>query len=120
MDIREMKDRAASFASTLNRTKARCAPSGFPWYPYGTIDNLHVLDLLLVGDNRHLLQLAPRRVVADIGAADGDLAFFLESLGLEVDIVDHAPTNFNGLRGARLIKDALNSSVTISDVDLDA
>jgi tRNA (mo5U34)-methyltransferase len=58
--------------------------------------------------------------VADIGAADGDLAFFLESQGLSVDVIDNAETNFNFLGGVRILKEALNSSVTIRSVDLDS
>lgn len=58
--------------------------------------------------------------IADIGGADGDLAFFLESLGYQVDFVDHAPTNANGLRGVRTLRKALNSAITINDVDLDS
>jgi tRNA (mo5U34)-methyltransferase len=37
-----------------------------------------------------------------------------------VQIVDHAPTNFNGLRGARRLAQHLGSSVAIHDVDLDS
>jgi hypothetical protein len=58
--------------------------------------------------------------VADIGAADGDLAFFLENQGLSVDVIDNEPTNFNRFQGVRILKDALNSSVTLRSVDLDA
>lgn len=107
-------------APNLERVKTESAPSGFPWYPYGTMGNLRILDGVLSGQNRTLQALAPGLVVADVGAADGEIAFFLESLGMTVDIVDHGPTNFNGLRGARQLKKALRSSVGIHDIDLDA
>jgi tRNA (mo5U34)-methyltransferase len=58
--------------------------------------------------------------IADIGAADGDFAFFLENQGLSVDVIDNEATNFNRLLGVRLLKDAINSSVTIQSVDLDS
>lgn len=54
--------------------------------------------------NRHLLDLADGESVAEIGTGDGDLAFFLESMGRQVDIIDHATTNLNGMRGVRLLQ----------------
>ncbi len=58
--------------------------------------------------------------IADIGAADGDLAFFMESLGNQYDICDFGPTNYNGLRGAHFLKERLTSSVGIYEHDLDS
>ena len=83
---------------------------------------LQFLEKLCAAAGLHLLELC-RGVhgkVADIGAADGDLAFFLERQGLAVDVIDNEYTNFNGLEGARTIKAALNSSVIIQSVDLDS
>ncbi|HEY2180655.1 MAG TPA: methyltransferase domain-containing protein [Solirubrobacteraceae bacterium] len=92
----------------------------FPWYPYSILGNLPHLDSLLKGDNRDLDRFTEDLPVADIGAADGDLAFTLESLaGWEIDIVDTAATNMNGLRGARALRDHLSSNVKIHDIDLD-
>ena len=62
----------------------------------------------------------PHGKIADIGGADGDLAFFLEQMGLSVDLIDNEPTNFNQLDGARVLKEALHSNVTIRTVDLDS
>ena len=65
-------------------------------------------------------RLAAGLPVADIGAADGDLAFTLEDAwGWEVDIVDTAPTNMNGLDGARALRDHFGSRVSVHDIDLD-
>ena len=58
--------------------------------------------------------------VADVGAADGDLAFFLERQGLSVELIDNEYTNFNSLEGARTLKEALHSSIAIRSVDLDS
>jgi 2-polyprenyl-3-methyl-5-hydroxy-6-metoxy-1,4-benzoquinol methylase len=93
--------------------------SNFSWYPYGSLNNfIHLREMLnkrpidsLVGDHSKIL---------DIGAADGDLSFFFESLGYKVDIIDNGPTNFNSLKGARLLKDRLNSSVGIYEIDIDS
>ena len=60
------------------------------------------------------------KAVLDIGAADGDLSFFLERLGFTPEIIDHGPTNFNNLRGARRLAQHLGSSVVIHDVNLDS
>jgi tRNA (mo5U34)-methyltransferase len=91
-----------------------------PWYPYSTLDNLMHLDQLLTGENRDLDRLAAGLPVADVGGADGDLAFVLEDLAdWEVDIVDTAATNMNELRGARALRDHLGSRVKVYDVDLD-
>jgi tRNA (mo5U34)-methyltransferase len=58
--------------------------------------------------------------IADIGAADGDLAFFMESLGNQCDIYDFGPTNYNGLRGAYFLKERLKSNVGIYERDFDS
>jgi tRNA (mo5U34)-methyltransferase len=93
---------------------------GIAWYPYDILANIIHIDAMLSGENRDLEQLAQGSPVADIGAADGDLAFALEHLGAwQVDIVDTAASNMNGLRGATALRDHLGSSVQIHDVDLD-
>jgi hypothetical protein len=90
------------------------------WYPYDILGNVFHLDSMLSGENRDLDRLAQGLPVADIGAADGDLAFALEDVaGWQIDIVDTAATNMNGLDGARALRDHLGSGVAIHDVDLD-
>jgi tRNA (mo5U34)-methyltransferase len=105
----------------LWKTKLAHRPKSF-WYPYETLRNLPVLERLLARDGLDLLELCRGKYgrVADIGAADGDLAFFLEELGFSVDVVDNDCTNFNKLDGARILKKTLNSSVTIRSLDLDS
>lgn len=120
MDIHEVLLRSRSFGEELAKRKGDLAPKEFRWYPYGTLANLLHIDGMLTGKNRDLKNLAAAAPVADIGAADGDLAFFLELLGFQTDIIDYGPTNFNGLRGARLLKDASNSNVSIHEMDLDS
>ncbi len=119
VDVGEMKRLAAAFSTRLAALKADLAPADF-WYPYGTLANLEHLDALLKGPYRLFWQLAAEDAVADIGGADGDLAFFLESLGYSVDLIENASTNFNGLRGAKLLKSAMHSAVAIHEVDLDS
>jgi len=96
-------------------------PESF-WYPYHTLRNVGVLEQLLANAELDLMQLCrgPHGKIVDIGGADGDLAFFLEKMGLTVDLIDNEPTNYNRLQGARILKQALNSNVTIRTVDLDS
>lgn len=96
-------------------------PKSF-WYPYSTLHNVAVLEKLCVAAGLDLLDLCRGAYgkVADIGAADGDLAFFLEKQDLAVDVIDNEYTNFNGLEGVRILKQVLNSSVVIRSVDLDS
>lgn len=119
-DIADLRERAFAFDDHLKKVKAQAEPAAGFWYPYGTVNNLIHLDALLHGSNRQLLDLCGDQAVADIGAADGDLAFFLEhECGLRAHVVDHAPTNYNSMRGVRRLKEVLRSQVEIHDIDLD-
>ncbi len=76
------------------------------------------IDKLLSAEHRDLL--APRQArVLDFGSQDGELAFFLESLGYEVIAADHPAYNHNGMRGIRALKAALGSRVQIHEIDAD-
>jgi tRNA (mo5U34)-methyltransferase len=117
MHAQELEAEALRFMAEIDSLKTSIDPS-FPWYPYGILNNfIHLKPIL---EKFPLDTLLGGNTVLDIGAADGDLAFFLEKSGHAVQIVDHAPTNFNGLRGARLLAQHLGSSVVIHDVDLDS
>jgi tRNA (mo5U34)-methyltransferase len=118
IDISDLQARALDFRGELTTAKRAAAVESF-WYPYNSMDNFTILGELLTGEHRHLLDPGTSPVIADVGAADGDVAFLLNSLGCEVDVVDHAPTNFNGLVGARLLAHQLNSTARVVDIDLD-
>jgi len=96
-------------------------PKSF-WYPYPTLRNLKPIEQLLIGSGLNLLELCrgPHGRIADIGAADGDLAFFLEKTGFAVDAIDLESTNFNRMEGIRILKEALNSTITVQSIDLDS
>ena len=117
MNATDLETAALAFMTEIDALKAAIDPN-FQWYPYGSLNNFVHLKPLFA--QFPLPQLLGDRPALDIGAADGDLAFFLERLGHAVEVIDHAPTNFNGLRGARLLADRLNSAVVIHDVDLDS
>jgi tRNA (mo5U34)-methyltransferase len=120
MNITQFRELCPELDTWLANARKDSAPSDFPWYPYGSLSNFIHLDRLLSGENRDLASLANGQKIVDIGAADGDTAFALARQGFRVDIVDHGPTNMNGLRGARLLKQHLNLDVGIHDVDLDS
>jgi tRNA (mo5U34)-methyltransferase len=120
MDIALLDVESQRFRHELEKKKKALAPSDFGWYPYGALNNFHILSALLTGDNRTFLSRVGNGLIVDIGAADGDVAFFLESLGYKTHVADFPPTNFNGCRGVRLLKQALNSNVEILETDLDA
>lgn len=116
-----LSDLADSTAQKLWKIKLAHRPKSF-WYPYSTLSNVGLLAQLSAKVGLNLLQLCRGQYgkVADIGAADGDLAFFFENQGLSVDVIDNEETNFNRFEGVRILKEALNSSVTIRSVDLDS
>ena len=116
-----LSDLAISTEQRLWEAKLAHRPKSF-WYPYRTLWNVALLERLSGDADLNLLQVCRGKYgkVADIGAADGDLAFFLENQGLSVDAIDNEATNFNRFQGIRILKDALNSSVTIRSVDLDS
>ncbi|MCW3028962.1 MAG: hypothetical protein JWN81_2173 [Solirubrobacterales bacterium] len=119
MDIDQLVDGLGGEAERLRIARSEIG-DGIAWYPYDILANVIHIDTMLSGENRDLDRLAQGSPVADIGAADGDLAFALERLaGWQVDVVDTAASNMNALRGAKALRDHLGSRVQIHDVDLD-
>ena len=119
-DFAEIVRRSEGLRRTLDRLKAENQRADFAWYPYRTLTNLEHLDRLLTGERRRLLGLIGDRPVLDAGCADGDLSFWLESLGCQVQALDCYRTNYNRMVGIRTLKEALKSSIEIHEADLDA
>jgi hypothetical protein len=117
VDIASLVVEARRFEERLRRVKAALGDPGFEWYPYDTLSALGHLDKLLSGPHRGLLDGRGR--LLDVGSQDGELAFFLESLGYQVDAIDHPAYNHNGMRGIRALKAALSSAVEIYEIDID-
>ena len=117
MDIQVIQQMAAGFKARLEVIKRK--PSDIHWYFGDILANIDALAGLLKGQNREIFDAFAGGHVADIGAADGDLAFFLETLGYQCDIIDFPDYNFNGMRAAHHLKKALRSQVSIHEIDLD-
>jgi tRNA (mo5U34)-methyltransferase len=101
--------------------KEALGPTSFEWYPYDTLSNIQHLDQLLDAERQaSLIELARSGGVLDVGCQDGELAFLFESLGCRVTAIDHAATSHNGMLGVRALKQALNSSVEVHEVDVDS
>ena len=69
------------FEKILAGAKSKQPFFGTPkiWYPYNTLASVLEFEPLLKGNHRDILKLIGNKPFADIGAADGDLAFFIES-----------------------------------------
>jgi tRNA (mo5U34)-methyltransferase len=115
-----LKETAQRFQHDLQAAKKRTPlVAGINWYPWTSLAQMDILDSFLGGDTGALLNLIGDEPVLDVGCADGDVAFFLESLGARVDAVDYAPTNYNAFLGIRALKETLGSRIGIHSVDLD-
>jgi hypothetical protein len=112
MQFAELRDAAATFGARLSEVKASVEPPEYGWYPRMLPGHVEMLDQLLVGDVRRLLEEPSGRAVADIGAADGDLGFFLDSVGFDVDL-------FDGANRPQRLKEALGSGAHTHWVNLD-
>jgi SAM-dependent methyltransferase len=120
--LEEMRARAVDFAVRLKAVKDETEAPWWGWYPFEILPAfLDNLDQLLTGENRRLLEDPVDTRIADIGAADGDLAFFLETIGFQVDIFDGGPESVRDLRllAPRRLKEALGSTGEIYPIDLD-
>ena len=119
LEIRDLIARAVEFQGALHRTKSEIALPDPGWYPWDSFGTVTLLDGLLTGPRRFLDAILGADPVLDVGCGDGDLSFFLESLGYRVCAIDTPPTNFNRMAGVNALKTALDSSVRVEAIDLD-
>ncbi|MDZ7790987.1 MAG: hypothetical protein U5L08_10945 [Xanthomonadales bacterium] len=116
----QLLDHAVAWKDHLSAVKSEPPSTDKRWYAYDILSNLWHLEHLIEQLPESTLDLFRSGHVADIGAADGDLSFFLENIGLSVDLIDWPDTNWNGLEGARALSKRLDSRrVAIHEVDLD-
>ena len=107
------------FAATLRDLKRANPPMGFSYYGYDILSNVGHIEALL-GPNWGGLLEKIKGPIADIGTADGDLGYFLETLGHEIDLIDYPATNWNGMRAVKLLHTLLGSGAVIKEVNLDS
>src|SRR5437016_6192908 len=107
------------FRGKFEDTKRLLGKRDFDWYPYDCFANLFYVQRLLNSSGLSLDQVIGGKPVLDLGAADGALSFFLESLGYQVHACDHAGTNLNRMSGIRSLAPVLRSRIEIHDIDLD-
>jgi tRNA (mo5U34)-methyltransferase len=117
MDIAALVAEARRFGERVKTAKAALGDPGFEWYPHETLSAFANLEKTLTGASRGIFAGSGR--VLDLGAQDGELAFFLESLGYQVAAADHPAYNHNGMRGIHALKGALGSAVEIHEIDVD-
>ena len=115
----ELLLQANQFRKRLSSVKEGICLLAGDWYPYDSMSSIASLDGFLKGELAALRQLTGNDPVLDIGCGDGDVAFFLESLGCPVRVIDHPPTNNNHMYGVEALKCALRSKVEIQAADLD-
>ena len=115
-----LKDQSQKFHKYLQEKKRKTPlHPALKWYPWTSLGQFDILDDMLEGDTDALLKMVGHAPALDVGCGDGDISFFLESLGAKVDAVDNAPTNYNALYGVRALKGALNSPLRIQATDID-
>jgi len=103
----------------LRLARRSIGDKAFEWYPYDSLANLINLERVFGSRYKSALDSASGKTIADIGCGDGDLAFFLESLGCTVDAIDFPDSNHNRMLAIRALKRYLGSNINIAEVDLD-
>jgi len=107
------------FRRRFEAAKQAVGPREFEWYPYDCFTNLFPLQHLMRQSGHSVETMAAGKPILDIGAADGALSFYFESLGLPVHAIDFSGTNMNRMEGIRALATQLGSAVKIVDADLD-
>src|ERR1700720_2963236 len=68
------------FRRAFEDAKRKAGPQPFDWYPYDCFANLFYMQHLLAAAKLTLDEVVGGAPLLDVGAADGALSFFLESL----------------------------------------
>ena len=90
------------------------------FYPYSILANIHHLKNLLESNGlSNFFNEIKNKNILDIGAADGDLSFFLKDIGFNPTIVDFSNTNYNSLLGASALNTYLGANLDIINTDID-
>lgn len=108
--------RTAIFRKEMARIKAGHQVA---WYPYDSLSNIDLMPKYFPEDIVRRFDEGMDWRMLDIGAGDGDVGFFFESLGCQVDMLDNPATNFNDCQGIATYAKATGSSsqLLIRDID---
>src|SRR5258708_28871385 len=90
-EIRSLNARAVDFQGAVRHAKGEIALPDPGWYPWDSFGTVTLLDRVLTGPRRFLDPMLGADPILDIGCGDGDLSFFLESLGYRVCAIDTPP-----------------------------
>lgn len=116
--IDALLDRAKAFEGRLAGLRDSAAEDAPAWYPYGSVvDAVYMMTQFLSEGHRDLRPFLGAGAVVDVAAADGELAFFFESLGCRATIV--ADSDSPPPARSRRLKAALGSSADVLVADLD-
>ncbi len=115
----ELLKAGATFRRRVDQIKQRLTLPDYGWYPYDSLGAFEVLVRLLEPRWGEVAEALASGAIADIGCGDGDLGLFWAQLGASVDAVDHMESNYNQLRCAAALRDALGVPLSIHDIDLD-
>ncbi|MBL8219407.1 MAG: class I SAM-dependent methyltransferase [Bryobacterales bacterium] len=116
-DPRRLVEYGLRFQEQLRQLRQVAAPPDGGWYPYESLSSLTTVAALL---RPVFEEVCPPARVLDLGCGDGDYSLLFASLGLEVDAVDNACYNYNGMRGVRQLARECGVSPGIVDADLDS
>lgn len=111
---------ARRFGVILQESRKRAASADFKWYPYNSLSNVQHLEALMGSAHGYIMEAAGKDRILDVGCADGDLAFFFESLGYNVTCIDHPASNQNDIQGLKALHRELRSAITIREIDVDS
>ncbi len=119
LTIERCLNRIPRFQDKLAEVRESIPDRDFEWYLYDSLVNFYVIQHLLQGEWRSLEKLAGDGPIADLGCADGAVAFFLEWLGLDVEAGDNPRFNMNRMQGVRALKKKLGSRIEVFESDFD-
>lgn len=116
-DIDEIARAAGNFMEHLAQLRANTlSVSWYGWETISAVDHMRKFS----GLGRQVFShVCGGKKVADVGAADGDLGFFCESLGAQITFIDWPQTNFNQGSGLITTRAILKSSARLYFADLD-
>jgi 2-polyprenyl-3-methyl-5-hydroxy-6-metoxy-1,4-benzoquinol methylase len=109
---------ASEFDEKLSKIKSETEDTN--WYPYRSMSNIsHLCNILPAEIMERLVAGTLEWRVLDVGAADGDLGYFFESRGSQIEFLENPPTNYNDCKGIATLRAKLGSGAGLIKQDID-